>query len=177
MFLNLVKKRSSTRRFAPRPVARDALERCIEAARLAPSACNTQPWHFVIADDPALKETLADAIFAGPYAMNAFARPAGALVAVIAENPGGLTQVGGWLRKTPFYLIDVGCATEHFILQATEEGLGTCWIGWFDEKAAKRLLEIPADKRICAIIAVGHPDGPPKEKKRKDTSAICRFNV
>ncbi len=177
MFLDLVKKRTSTRRFDPRPVSRDALERCIEAARLAPSACNSQPWRFVVVDDPALKESLADAIFSGPYSINRFAKQAGALVAVIAENPGGLTQVGGWLRKTPFFLIDVGIAAEHLILQATEEGLGTCWIGWFDEKAAKRLLGIPAHQRICSCIAVGHPDEPAKEKGRKETSAMCRFNV
>jgi len=177
MFLDLVKRRSSIRRFDPRPVSRDALERCVEAARLAPSACNSQPWHFVVVDDPALKERVADAIFDGPYAINRFAKQAGALVAVLAQNPGGLTQVGSWLRKTPFYLIDVGIAGEHFILQATEEGLGTCWIGWFNEKAAKRVLGIPARQRVCFVIAVGRPDELPKEKNRKETGAMCRFNA
>jgi len=176
-FLDLAKKRASTRHFDPRPVGREALERCVEAARLAPSACNSQPWRFVVVDDPALKDRLADALFAGPYSMNRFAKQAGALVAVVAERPGGLTQVGGWLRKTPFYLIDVGIAAEHFILQATEEGLGTCWIGWFDEAAAKRLLGIPARQRVCSCIAVGHPAGPVKEKTRKETGAMSRFNV
>jgi len=177
MFLDLAKKRSSVRTFSPQPVARDALKRCVEAARLAPSACNSQPWSFVIVDDPRLKDALADALFFGPYAMNRFAKQAGALVVVVAEKPTGLMQVGSWLRKTPFFLIDVGIAAEHFVLQATEEGLGTCWIGWFDEKAAKRLLGIHASQRVCCVIAVGHPDEPPKEKIRKGQDAISRFNV
>ncbi|MGE5279871.1 MAG: nitroreductase family protein [Deltaproteobacteria bacterium] len=176
-FLDLVRQRGSTRRFDPRPVAREALERCIEAARLAPSACNSQPWRFFVVDEPALKDALTAAAFGGPYAMNAFARPAGALVAVAAEPPGGLTRMAGWLRKAPFYLMDIGAAAEHFILQATEEGLGTCWIGWFDEKAVRRLLKLPAGSRICCLIAVGHPAGAPAEKTRKPAEAIRQFNA
>lgn len=175
-FLELAKKRFSTRDFLDKPVRRDLIELCLEAARLAPSACNSQPWKFVVVDDPALKNRLCDGIFSGPYAMNSFAMSAPVIVVVVSEKSSFIASVGAFLRDTRYYLIDIGIAVEHFVIQATELGLGTCWLGWFNEREAKKILSVPKNKRIDVVLAVGYPARTPGEKKRKHLSEISKFN-
>ena len=117
-FIDLVNQRRSVRRYAPRPVPKEDLRMCLEAARLAPSACNSQPWHFMVLDDPELKDRVADRIFSGIYSMNKFAKGAPVLVAVVSERPKLLAAIGGQVRDTRYSLVDIGIACEHFILQA-----------------------------------------------------------
>jgi nitroreductase len=155
-FIDLIRSRRSIRDFTDRTVPKEVLVRCLEAARLAPSACNSQPWTFVVADDPDVKNQLAKAAFGGIYAMNRFCSTAGALVAVVSERANFLARIGGQFRGTSYYLIDVGIAIEHFVLQAEELGLGTCWIGWFSEPGVKRVLGIPKGRKVDILIAVGH---------------------
>jgi nitroreductase len=176
-FFELVKKRYSVRRYSGEPVAREKIERCLEAARLAPSACNGQPWQFIVVDEPELKEKVARATF-GPLAQfNKFSLAAPVLVVAVLERSNLLAQVGGFLRKKEFNLIDLGIAVEHFVLQAVEEGLGTCILGWFDEKRVRKLLGIPAGKRAGLIITLGYPEtGEIPEKKRKPVSAFRFYN-
>ena len=157
-FLDLCRARQSCRRYDPsRPVPREALERCLEAARLAPSACNSQPWTFLVVDEPAQRAALAEAAFGGLHRMNRFAAEAPALVVVLTERSKTLARIGGQIRGVPYRLIDVGIACEHFVLQATEEGLGTCWLGWFDERAVKRVLGLPRSAQADLMISVGYP--------------------
>jgi nitroreductase len=176
-FLELVKKRYSVRRYTGRPVAREKIERCLEAARLAPSACNAQPWQFIVVDEPELREEVAKTTF-GPLApFNKFSLQAPVLVVVVLEKSNLLAQVGGFLRKKEFNLIDLGIAAEHFSLQAAEEGLGTCILGWFDEKKVRKILGIPSGKRPGLIITLGYPEsGEIPEKKRKPLSAFRFYN-
>jgi nitroreductase len=159
-FIDLVRSRRSIRNFTDRTVPKEALIRCLEAARLAPSACNSQPWTFVVADDPEVKNRLAKAAFGGIYATNRFCRAAGALVAVVSERANFLARIGGQFRGTSYYLIDVGIAIEHFVLQAEEIGLGTCWIGWFSERGVKRVLGIPKGRKVDILIAIGYAKEP-----------------
>ena len=174
-FLELCRKRQSDRAYDPsRPVPREALERCLEAARLAPSACNSQPWEFVAAASPELRARLA-ATFSGAYRMNAFVRDAGALVAIVRRKPRLVTFIGGMLRGTYFPWTDLGIAGEHFVLQATDEGLGTCWIGWFNDRAVKRLLGLGRFDKIECLIAVGWPVAATREKNRKPLHEISRI--
>ena len=119
--------------------------KCLEAARLAPSACNSQPWTFVVVDDPGLKGRLAETAFSGVFSMNGFVREAPVIIAVVSEKAKFLATVGNYVRDTRFYLIDMGIACEHLVLQAAELSIGSCWIGWFNEKAVKRILNIPFD--------------------------------
>jgi len=175
-FLELVKKRFSVRDFLETPVEREKINLCLESARLAPSACNSQPWQFIIVDDLKLKNKLCDEIFSGIYKINSFARKAPVLVVVISEKGKFLARVGGYIRDTKYYLIDIGIAVEHFILQATELGLGTCWIGWFDEKKAKKVLSIPQNKKIDVVIPVGYPAKEQHTKVRKTLEEIVFFN-
>jgi len=155
-FLELVSKRQSCRKYLDRPVDRGQIERCLQAARLAPSACNSQPWRFVAVQDPALKEKAARAAFSGIFQMNAFAREAPVLVFLIRERSKYAARMGGQVRGVQYNLIDLGIAGEHFILQATEEGLGTCWIGWFNERAVKKVLGLPWQVKVDLVISLGY---------------------
>ncbi len=157
-FSELVKKRYSCRRYLIDKVEREKIEKCIEAARLAPSASNSQPWNFMVIDDPDKLNAVADAAITGIYSATKFIKNASSLIIVISDKGSFLTKVGGFVRDTMFYLIDIGIACEHLVLQATELGLGTCYVGWFNEKAVKRELGIKKSMNIPLIISVGYPD-------------------
>jgi len=163
--LDLIKHRKSVRNFLDRPVEREKILMCLEAARLAPSACNSQPWKFIVVDDIQLKNKLCAAAFSGIYSINTFCKMAPVIVVVISEKSKFLARIGGMFRGTKYYLIDIGIATEHFVLQAEDLGLGTCWIGWFNEGAVKSILNIPQPKKIDILIALGYYD---KEKARSE---------
>jgi len=168
-FKDLVKKRFSARKYINKPVEKEKIDLCIEAARLAPSACNSQPWKFIIVDDSHLKNKISDNIFGGIYNMNSFAKQAPVLVVVLSERGRFTAKVGGFIRNTKYYLIDIGIAVEHFILQATELDLATCWIGWFNEKKLKKLLSIDKHKKIDIVFSLGYSLEPPIKKNRKST--------
>ena len=167
-FMELVQHRRSVRNYAERPIEREKLNRCLEAARLAPSACNSQPWSFVVVTSPELRRQLVDGCFSGMYRMNQFAAQAAALAVLVREKSRYAARLGGALRRVEYSLIDVGIAGEHFVLQAAEEGLGTCWLGWFNERVAKKVLGMPRSVRIDSIISVGYPtaDAPAVPVKR-----------
>jgi len=156
--LDIIRHRKSIRNFLDRPVEREKIMTCLEAARLAPSACNSQPWKFIAVDDRQLKDRLCRAAFSGIYSINAFCKTAPVIVVVISEKSRFIARIGELFRGTKYYLIDIGIACEHFILQAEDLGLGTCWIGWFNEKAVKSTLNIPQRKKIDILIAVGYYD-------------------
>ena len=151
---------------------------CLEAARLAPSTCNSQPWKFIVVDDRQLKDRLCHAAFSDIYSVFSFINKAPVIVAVVSEKSKFLARVGGQLRDTKFYLIDIGIATEHFVLQAEELGLGTCWLGWFKEGAVKSILNVPKDRRIDILIALGYYErgkiGRPHKRELMDK--IASFN-
>jgi len=177
-FLELVTKRQSCRAYDPqRPVEKEKIDRCIEAARLAPSACNAQPWKFIVVDHPELKDKIAVAADSKLLGFNHFTKDSPVLVVVVRESANLTSKVGTLLKDKPYPLMDLGIATEHFCLQATSEGLGTCIMGWFDEKKVKELLGIPRAKRAELIISVGYPatDGL-RQKMRKPVEEIRTYN-
>ncbi|MFH1360359.1 MAG: nitroreductase family protein [Candidatus Omnitrophota bacterium] len=168
-FLDLVNKRRSCRNYSSQPVEREKIKRCLEAARLAPSACNSQPWRFIVVQDPALKDQLADAAFSGVYKMNGFAKKALVLVVVIRESSKYAAKLAGSFRGITYSLIDLGIVCEHFILQAAEEDLGTCWIGWFYTKGIRKVLNLSRRDKIDIIISMGYPDNPVDVSKTRKT--------
>ena len=176
--LDLLKHRKSVRDFLDRPVEQEKIKTCLEAARLAPSACNSQPWKFIVVDDRQLKKKLSDAAFSGIYSINSFCKKAPVIVVVISEKSKFLARIGGMFRGTKYYLIDIGVACEHFVLQAEELGLGTCWIGWFNEEAVKSILNIPKPKKIDILIALGYYDREKlgSEHGREPMDKITSFN-
>jgi nitroreductase len=177
-FSELVKIRQSVRQYRQQPVARELLDKLVEAVRLAPSASNTQPWKLIVVDDPELRLKVAQATFSKIVAFNRFALEAPVIAVLVIEKPGFITQVGVLLKKRQFSLIDIGIAASHFCLQAAELGLGTCILGWFDERKIQRLLRIPAGRRIGLLVTLGYAaEGYPlREKSRKSPDLMSRYN-
>ena len=173
-FYDLIQKRQSDRRYdASRQVDRDLVMKCLEAARLAPSACNSQPWKFVVVDQPDLKGQMAEA--AAGMGMNRFATEAPVIVAVVLDKMNLTARIGSVIKDKEYSLLDVGIAVEHFCLQAAELGLGTCILGWFDEKKVKKLLGVDR-RRIPLLITLGYPAGATRPKSRKTLEEMSSWN-
>ena len=176
-FLDMVRTRESVRSYKPDAVPEESVQRCLEAARLAPSASNAQPWKFIVVDDPDLKNRIADAAHDRILSMNHFTKQAPVLVVVVREKANLESGAGQILKDKAYPLIDIGIAVEHFCLQAVEEGLGTCILGWFKEKKVKGLLHIPRTLRAELIITLGYPVSEKmREKKRKTLDQISSLN-
>ena len=177
-FLTLVNKRQSTRKYSSRGIEAGKLKRCLEAARLAPSASNSQPWTMIVVNEPVLKDKVAKETFSKVFSFNKFVLEAPILVVFVIEKPRIITQIGGKIKNKEYPLIDIGIVSEHFCLQATEEGLGTCMLGWFNEKPIKELLHIPEKKTIGLIVSVGYApeDYKQREKTRKKYKDVVTYN-
>ena len=176
-FLDFIGKRESVRKYLSKPVEREKIERCIEAARIAPSANNAQPWSFIVIDEPKLKEAVARKTFDRLISLNRFSLQAPVLILLLSDRPSFFSRAGGAVKDKQFNLIDIGIAAGHFCLQAVEEGLGTCILGWFDEKGVKKILNIPQKKRIELVITLGYPESEKiRLKKRKMIDEIMSYN-
>jgi len=175
--LSLIGRRQSVRAYNNQPVEKEKLMRCIEAARLAPSACNAQPWKFIVVDDPEVKNNIADATSSKVLGMNHFTKQAPVHIIIVREKANFTSTVGQVLKDKEYPLIDIGIATIQLCLQATAEGLGTCILGWFNERKVRELLDIPKNKRVELIITVGYPASDEiRRKVRKETKDILTFN-
>ena len=177
-FAELVKTRHSIRSYLDKPVEREKIAACLEAARLAPSASNTQPWHFVVVDEPSLKARLCDEAFSGIFSTMGFPKQAPVLVAAVATPPTLGIRAGNAFLRTNFGFIDMGIGIEHFVLQAAELGLGTCWIGLFDEVRVKKTLGIPRSHKVVALLTLGYFD-PALDSKphyRKELAEMSSWN-
>jgi nitroreductase len=175
-FLELAKARYSSRMYKSDPVKREAIERCLEAARLAPSACNSQPWKFIICDSEPLRQNLVEQAFSGIYSMNAFAKKAPVIIAVVRQSSQYASKLGGMFRGTDFSLLDIGMACEHLVLQAAEEDLGTCILGWFNEKNVKKILDLSFSSKVDLLISLGYPaEKHSRPKNRKTLEEIREY--
>jgi nitroreductase len=174
----LILTRQSVRRYAETAVEPEKLNQCLEAARLAPSASNSQPWKFIVVDKEHLRSGVAMATFSDIKLINKFTLQAPVIVVIVMEKAKLITRLAMMIKKKEWPLIDIGIAAEHFCLQATELGLGTCMIGWFEEDKIKKLLQIPSDKSIGLVISLGYAiDGYPQRTKiRKPMEEIVRYN-
>lgn len=174
-FLELVASRQSDRCYhKERKVEQEKLERILEAGRLAPSACNAQPWKFVVINDEELSVKVGKAT-AG-LGMNKFAKDAPVHILVVEESANITSKLGGKVKDKHFPLIDLGIATAHITLAAESEGLGSCILGWFDEKEIKKLTGIPASKRLLLDITIGYPIKEKRKKIRKPKEKVISFN-
>jgi nitroreductase len=176
--LELIRVRQSVRRYSSRPVEQEKLMKCLEAARLAPSASNSQPWSYVVVDDPMLKEQVAHATYSSVLRFNKFALQAPVIIVIVEEPPKIITLIGERVKKKEWPLIDIGITAEHFCLQAAELELGTCMIGWYNERKVKELIGIPEDRTIGLLITLGYPEEgyPVRKKIRKSLEKIVTFN-
>jgi nitroreductase len=174
--LDLIISRQSDRSYHDKPVEKEKLDRIIEAGRMAPSACNAQPWKFIIADDPDKRKKLTKAASANTIGMNSFVGQAPVLIVIVREKPNMSSRIGGTIKNKDYSLIDIGIATENMCLQARAEGIGSCIIGWFDEKMVRSILKIPSSKRVELIVTLGYPAKEQREKRRKPLSEIVSNN-
>ncbi|MCD8031743.1 MAG: nitroreductase family protein [Bacteroides sp.] len=174
-FLELALSRQSDRSFDPdRRVESEKLERILEAARMAPSACNAQPWKFVVVTDPELVRKVGRAT-AG-LGMNKFAREVPVHILVVEESANITSLLGGKVKDKHFPLIDLGIAASHLSLAAEDEGLGSCILGWFDEKEIKELTGIPSSRRLLLDVVIGYPLKDKRRKIRKPKEKVISYN-
>lgn len=158
----VILSRRSVRAYRREPIEKGDLEKILEAAKWAPSAGNRQPWHFVVVLDDQLKEKLV------PACRNqVFVRDAACLVVGLADTE----------NSPKWAIVDTTIALEHIVLEATELGYGTCWIGAFDEVKVKELLKIPDKYRIVALITIGKPAETPSPRPRKSLKEIVSLNA
>ncbi len=152
----VIRYRRSVREYDPRPIEHWKLRAILEAARLAPSSTNSQPWRIVVVTDAGLRNEIARATPAGinrhPWMQNA---PA---ILVLCAIKSGAQKFAQLIGKN-YHLVDMGIAGEHMVLVAAELGLGSCWVGWIDKKRVKAILNIPLNWEVVCLIPVGYPKG------------------
>ena len=173
-FFELIKTRESCRNYARRPVEKEKLLRCIEAAGIAPSACNSQPWNFVVVTNPEKAGETAKCLQG--RGMNPFTDKAPAFIVVLEEKAKLSPRVSDVLDSQHFAPLDIGLSVMQLCLAATEQGLSTCIIGWFDEEKLKDLLDIGEEEKVRVVLSVGYAaEGKLRQKTRKPLSQIHRF--
>ena len=177
-FKELINKRQSVRRYKSTPVEKEKIQKIVEAVHVAPSACNSQPWKLIIVDKPELKNEVAKATFSKTVSFNKFALEAPVIAVLVIEKAKLIAQIGGSIKNQEYPQYDIGIAAEHFCLQAADLGLGTCMIGWFNEKKIQQLLNIPEKRKVGLVITLGYPpkDYKLRKKIRKPVEEICTFN-
>ncbi len=174
MFLDLVNKRESCRHFSGKAVEHEKLLNCIEAVQLAPSACNSQPWSFVVVEDDEKKSSVAKAVQRA--GLNKFAENAGAFIIVCQEKANFTAKIGSLISETAFQEIDIGIAATHICYQAISEDVSSCILGMFDAKKIISELNLPKNTKIKLVIALGYPEKEGlREKKRKPIEEIAKF--
>jgi nitroreductase len=145
-FTKVIETRRSVRAYAEKGVPVEMLGRVLEAGRVAPSACNYQPWRFVVVTEAAKRKALA-------VASQGFVGQAPVVIVCCGKKyKQSYNWIGEWL-----YLVDMGIAIDHMALAARNEGLGTCWIGAFKEAPIRKLLGVPADWDVVEMLTVGYP--------------------
>lgn len=155
-FTKVVEKRRSIRRYKPDPVPDDLIKEILESARVAPSAGNRQPCHFIIVKDAERKKAMG---------LRAWAVEAPVIVVGCADSS---------LSPT-WHLVDFAIAFEHIILAATNLGLGTCWQGRLEDERIKKILNIPAPIKVIAVTSLGYPAESPEPKARKALSEMVHY--
>lgn len=163
--LEAIRKRYSCRAYEDKSIEKDKLDCILEAARLAPSARNTQDWRFVVVTDRDIKRRVAETT----NRPDVF-KMAGAIIAA-CSNSDYVMRCGQAIGP-----IDVAIALEHISLQAADLGLGTCWIGSFDAGQVRQILGIPKGVTIIELMVVGYPADSKPEPKREPIQKIVCFD-
>lgn len=157
--------RRSVRAYKPAEVEEEKLKKILEAARLSPSASNRQDWRFIVVRNTETRKRLAKAAFG-----QVFVGEAPVVIVACGTEPKTTMACG-----QPTHTVDVSIACAFMILEAYELGLGTCWVGAFNEGEVKKVLEIPEPIRVVAVIPLGYPDEDPPQRTRKDLDKIICF--
>lgn len=173
-FTELCLKRQSCRSFSAKSVEHEKLVNCVTSAGLAHSACNSQPWSFLVVETPELVQKLAES--AGIMGRNGFAKEAQAFFVVLEEHALLMPAIRGLIDSQYFAAGDIGASVAYLCLEAAEQGLGTCVIGIFDRVKIAEALDLPLEKRIKVIIAAGYPKTDEiRPKTRKALDEIVKY--
>ena len=162
--------RRSIRKYRDTPVEQEKIDQVLDAARLAPSWKNLQCWRFLVLTRPEQREKLLDAFLDDNPGKKAIAMAP--VVIVACGNPAESDAANG----IDYFVADVAIAFEHLCLAAHAVGLGTCWMGLYDEARVKAALAIPAAVRVVGITPLGYPDQEPRPRPRKTLSKISFFD-
>ena len=173
-FLELAQARQSDRAYEPgRVIEREVLDSILEAGRLAPSACNGQPWHFTVVTEPSLLHEVAKST--SSLGLNRFVKDSAALVLITLEPTNLTSRFGCGIKDKDFPIMDLGIAASYITLAAEDGGVGSCILGWFDEKRIKELVGIPQKKRLMLIVSLGYTIKPKRRKIRKEFDKVVSF--
>ncbi len=164
-FYDVVKSRKSCRDYLAKPVCEEQLYRVLEAARLAPSWKNLQCSRYIVVSDRSLIQQIGQLLSNNP---NVTAYTNATYIIVLCANPAD----SGIIDGKEYYMVDCAISMEHLCLAATNEGLGTCWVGLFHDEPIRQLLEIPDPLRVVALTPLGYPSGVFRERPRKAMSEI-----
>jgi nitroreductase len=160
--LELFVSRRSIRKYKAERIPQETLERILETGRYAPSASNGQPWHFIVITDPQIKEKLSH----GKW--NSFVRDSAFTVVGCAY------EGDAYSRK--WSIIDTTIALQNMVIAAWSLGIGSCWVGDFEEAEVRRILDVPKDWRIISLISFGYPDETPSTTPRKPLTEIASYD-
>jgi len=173
-FKELISHRESCRNYSERSVEKEKLVACMEAARSAPSACNSQPWMAHIISNRQTAAELAKALQS--MGMNKFTDRCPAFIVVTEDKALLSAVVSGKFKSQDFAAVDIGIMAAHIVLMATEQGLGSCIVGWFDEGKIKRILKIEKERRVRLVIALGYSaDADMRPRVRKPLEKTSTF--
>ena len=161
-----IRGRRSIRQYQNRGIEEEVLTEVLEAARLAPSANNRQEWRFVVVKDKALIERLAVAANG-----QSFLTTAPVIIAGVALQPDRVMRCG-----VPTYAVDLAIALTQITMAATAHGLGTCWIGSFNQEEVKRILQIPATCKVVQLMPLGYPAENPTARPRKPQTEVVSYD-
>jgi len=156
--LDVIFRRRSIRRYKSKPVPDDVLKNILEAGRLAPSADNIQPWHFIVVTAPEIKRELSRGMWRSFIKDSAF------------------TIVGCGDKTNKWSTVDVAIALENMVLAAEAQEVGSCWIGAFEEEEIKKLLGIPGNLKVVALVSFGYPAEKPNPRNKKNLETIVHYN-
>jgi nitroreductase len=156
--LDIIFNRASVRRYTSEPVSEEVLRNILEAGRRAPSAMNAQPWHFIVVTEPNLKEQLSKRRWTGFMKDVAF------------------VVVGCGEKMNHWSTIDVAIALQNMVIAAEAQGLGSCWVGDFDQTELKEMLGLPDNLHVIAMVSFGHPAEKPAPRDKKSLDEIIHYN-
>lgn len=173
-FMDLCSKRQSCRNYADKPVEHEKLLRCVEAARLTPSACNSQPWEIVVVENP---ETVSEiAKCTQQLGINEYISGAKAFFVVLEKHAVLMAVLRKIIDSQYFAKGDLGAVTYSLTLAAEAQGLGTCILGVFDRSKIRELLNLPKEQQIFGVVAVGYSaEDNVRNKLRKPIEEIAKF--
>jgi nitroreductase len=156
--LDVIFNRASVRRYLDKPVPDEVLRNVLEAGRRAPSAMNAQPWHFIVVKDPKIKLALSHRRWTG------FVKDCGFVI------------VGCGEKRRRWSKVDVTIALQNMVLAAEAQGLGSCWIGDFNQSEIKEMLGIPDSFNVVALVAFGYPAEKPAPRRKKSLEKIVSYD-